>query len=743
MISASWVMAMACSAPLLLAAPQLRAQSTLQRTSLSRLRDSLEHVGDVAALRVAETALIDVARSDRDNAMLHLRLGLLALRLHAVDSVPHVDDAIGEFEWAVSLQPEWPWAWFGLGVAEAAVRDRSSSAVGGLWYMLGLDRESRSSAAFARAIHADPTFVDGILALGRTAQAQRIDAPIAPALDALRGATATPVGWHPDLLLERGRLERLGGSADSAVRMFTLAALLSRRTDLALLELARTLPLLVPDSSVPRSRSLTASKAYYAAASSDDPELIAMYRRDLEPIAPDSSLRRFDALDDTARVHWLRDFWHRRAALDLRADDDRLEEHFQRWAFARREFRLPPFRRRYNFGTELFRSGDLELDDRGVIWLRHGEPSLRIEWPTTRHRERSLNGQPISPNHGNESWRYDRPEGALVLHFVAETDPHDFRVVESPAFLDVPGDVIALRADELPGVARLLRVNEESPAWSWVSEEVRLLGRRSMGIATGSDSWERQYATRLGGRAQWFAVGIRTGQPLVHIVYAVDAGALREAFGSWATVPLHVRAVAFDSMGVLLGGLDTVQVVPVPAPGVQQIAMRAELPVQPGTVRVRLGVEASPALGAVYPLDSLIVPKVGGDSLVLSAILVGRAGPALPWPIIAADTAWIDASGVYAPGDTLVVYAEAYGLRAGASAMVQLSVTRRRTGLARLLGASATEIALTEPIRVPGNVLSIRRSLALGGLEPGSYVLELKVVQGSRITGRRRGLVIR
>lgn len=736
-------MAMAFGAALLLAVPAAHAQSPVQRAALTRLRDSLERVGDVAALRIAESALIDVARSDRDNAVVHLRLGLLALRLHAIDSVPHVDDAIGEFEWAVSLKPEWPWAWFGLGLAEAEVRDRSSSAVGGLWYMLGLDRESRSGTAFARAIQADPTFVDGIIALARTAQAQRIDAPIAPALKAIRGATATPVGWHPDLLMERGRLERLGGSADSAVRMFTLAALLGRRTDLALLELARTLPLVAPDSGVRRSRPLPAAIPYYAAAASHDPEIIAMYRRDLEPIATDSSMRRFDALTDTARVRWLRDFWHGRAALDLRADDDRLEEHFRRWAFARREFRLPPFRRRYNFGTELFRSGDLELDDRGVIWLRHGEPSLRIEWPVSRHRERSINGQAIPPNRGNESWRYDRPEGPLVLHFVAETDPQDFRVVESPALLDVPADVIAFRADELPGVARLLRINEESAAWAWVSEEVRLLGRRSIAVATGSDSWERQYADRLGGRAQWFAVGVRNGRPLVHIVYAVDADALREAFGHTATVPLHVRAVAFDSMGLLLGGLDTVQVVPVPGPGVQQIAMRAELPVPPGTVRVRLGVEASPGLGAVYPVDSLVVPNAGGDSLVLSAVLVGRAGPALPWPVTPADTAWIDPSGVYTPGDTLVVYAEAYGLRSGGSAMVQLTVTRQRTGLSRLFGASATAIALAEPVRVGGSVMSIRRSLALGGLEAGSYVLELKVVQGSRTTTRRRGLVVR
>ncbi len=738
-------MAIAGSLLALLAGPRapVHAQSAVERAALTRFRDSLARVGDVGALRAAESALIDVARIDRDNALMHLRLGMVALRLHEIDSVPHVDDAISEFEWAVSLQPEWPWTWFGLGLAEAAAPDRASSAVGGLWYMLGLDPQSRSGAAFARAIRADPAFVDGIVALARTAQAQRIDAPIVPALEAIRGATATPVGWHPDLLLERGRLERLGGSVDSAVAMFRLAALLGRRTDLALLELARTLPLLAPDSSDRRRQPLTSAMSYYTVAASDDPEVVAMYRRDLEPISTDSALRHFDVLTDTARVRWLRDFWHRRAALDLRSADDRLAEHFRRWAYARREFRLPPFRRRYNFGVELFRSGDTELDDRGVIWLRHGEPSVRIEWPLSRHRERSVNGRSIPASHGNESWRYDLREGALVLHFVAENDPQDFRVVESPTALDVPADVIAQRAEELPGVARLLRINEESAAWSWVSEEVRLLGRRSIAVATASDSWERAYATTLEGWAQWMAVGVRRGRPLVHVVYAVDSDQLREAFGAAVTVPMRVRVVAFDSVGTLLGSLDTLQVVPIPAPGVHQIAMRAELSVPPGAVRFRLGVEASPGVGAVYPVDSLALPDVAGDSLALSAILAGRAGAALPWAPSADDTVWIAPAWVFSPQDTLVVYAEAYGVRGASPATVRLTVTRQRTGLARIFGRSVSAIALAEPVRPAGGVLAIRRSIALGGLEPGIYALHVEVVQGGRSTSRRRDLTIR
>lgn len=732
---------MLVAAVTIVVAPPAAAQDPVQRQELQVFRDSLDLMRDVASLRGMEASFIERARAHRDDPMLHLRLGLIALRLHATDSVPHADDAISEFEWASTLQPEWPWPWFGLGLAESLLKDRSRQFAGGLWFMLGLDRESRAGAAFARSIAADPAFVEGLLAFARTALQQRIDAPLDPALDALRAATASMAGWHPDLLLERGRLERLAGHPDSAVRVFSRSLLLGRRPNLAWLELARTLP--IADSAAATEGGAPAAHevAYYTAAASNDADIVAMLRRDIEPIAVDSQLRAFDRLRDTARVAWLRTFWGVRDAMDLRSSGDRLGEHFRRWAIARRDFRLPPFRRVYAFGSELYRSGDAELDDRGIIWLRHGKPAVRIEWPTSRSTEQQLAKQ----HFGNESWRYDRPDGALVLHFVATDDPQDYRVVESPLLLDVPGDVIATRASEIPGMARLLRVNEASPSWTWVSEDVRLRGRRSVAVATRTDSWERQYETTLQGRAQWLPAGTREGRPLVHLVYAVDAAALRALPGAdtLRSVPITVRAVALDRHGALLGVLDTVQSVPMPSPSTRLVAMRAEFLAQPGVVRVRLGVEVDRRTGATYPVDSLVVPAVNGDSLALSALLVGVSDRSLPWAATAADTVWLDANGVYAPSDTVVIYGEAYGLRTDVPATLRITITRQRTGVARLLGSSATAIALTERLNPAAPTAGLRRSIALSRLEPGSYVLELRIEQGAHSQVRRRGLTVR
>ena len=740
MISRRIVSLLCAGLSLLGGARAATAQSPEVRLRLQLLRDSLDGISSASALRGLEQSTIEVARVQRDDAVVHVRLGLIALRLHAVDSTSHVDDAIGEFEWAATLQPTWPWPWFGLGLAESEAKDRARSFGGGVFFMLGLDRDTRAGAAFSRAIAADPSFVDGLVAFARTARRQRIGAPLQPALDALRGATVSPIGWHPDLLMERGRLERLTQHPDSAIRMFTLALLLGRRPDMAWLELARTLPLGTGKTAL----RVTQETAYYTGASLADREVVAMYRRDIEPIATDSQLLAFDSLSASMRADWLRTFWSTRDVMDLRAPGARLGEHFRRWDVAQRQFRLPPFRRLYDYGTERYRSGDSDLDDRGIIWLRHGAPAVRIEWPKSRNTPRSRNGADIPPNYGNESWRYDRADGALVLHFVAETDPQDYRVVETPMLLDVPGDVIALRANELPGVARLLRVNEESAAWGWISEDVRLRGRRSVGVATRTDSWERTYPVSLGGRAQWLAVGARGGRPLLHLVYAVDAAALRALPGADTlhSVPIKVRAVALDREGRPIGSLDTVQAVAMPSAASRLVAMRVDFPVEPGMVRVRLGVEVTPHIGAMYPVDSLVVPSVTGDSLALSALLLGVRERSLPWAA-SADTAWLDANGVFSTSDTVVVYGEAYGIRPDVPATVRLRVSRQRTGVARLLGGSSTEIALTEQVRLDAPSSAIRREVALGRLRPGSYTLELHVEQGNRRIIRRRGLTIR
>ena len=157
-----------------LATPSAHGQSPLQRDALTRLRDSLTYARDTIALRALESREIDHARTRRDDPMVHLRLGLIALQLAEQLGGRHWDDAYSEFEWAAELAPTWPWPWFGIGLTASAAPDRAEGFAGGLYAMIGADRHRIAGTAFAKAVSLDPSFTDGLLEFAMTARDTRM-----------------------------------------------------------------------------------------------------------------------------------------------------------------------------------------------------------------------------------------------------------------------------------------------------------------------------------------------------------------------------------------------------------------------------------------------------------------------------------------------------------------------------------------------------------------------------------------
>ncbi len=131
--------------------------------------------------------------------MIHLKLGFLSLRLGDLGGQAHYDDAASEFQWAIDLQPSWPYAWYGMGLAEYGVGDSQVSFVTGLKTMLGKDALTRSAVAFAKSAEVDPSFVRGLVDLANTALRQRVNIKLGVALEALRRA-----GTHPRRSRSRG-----------------------------------------------------------------------------------------------------------------------------------------------------------------------------------------------------------------------------------------------------------------------------------------------------------------------------------------------------------------------------------------------------------------------------------------------------------------------------------------------------------------------------------------------------------
>src|SRR5882724_5993737 len=160
-------------------------------------------------------------------------------------------------------------------------------------------------------------------------------------------------------------------------------------------------------------------------------------------------MREFDLAHGAKRAAYLKQFWSQRDRAELRADGERLREHYRRLFYARKNFQLTSLNRHYDI-VERYRSGSRDFDDRGVIYIRHGEPSSRATYAAPG----------LEPN---ESWRYTRPEGDLIFHFVAREDVQDFKLVES--LFDVLGfsQQIALREDRAwddPMAAQLMLSRE-------------------------------------------------------------------------------------------------------------------------------------------------------------------------------------------------------------------------------------------------------------------------------------------
>ena len=85
-------------------------------------------------------------------------------------------------------------------------------------------------------------------------------------------------------------------------------------------------------------------------------------------------------------------------------------------------FRLiPAWTYQYQFGMP-FRSGSDELDDRGIVYIRHGEPDQLINHFGGEGEEAA------------QTWLYVRPEGNLIFHFkqtAAKKGVSGWRAVES------------------------------------------------------------------------------------------------------------------------------------------------------------------------------------------------------------------------------------------------------------------------------------------------------------------------
>ncbi len=714
-----------CIGLALCAGPVALAQSPDDRAVLAQFRDSLAGLHDTTALVALEQRLIAIARDDRQNAMHHLRLGFVAVRLGDLGSRSRYDDGAGEFEWATELQPSWPWGWYGLGIAEDRVGDSEVSLVQGLQAMFGKDHLSRAANAYARSVQADPSFVRGLVELAATALRQRINIKTALAREALRQAATTSAAANPEVLLYRGRVEREVGDIDSALVAFQSYLARGGHRGLGQLELARTQFL---------RGSLAGQQAYYEGASSDDTGSVAEYRIDVGIVSNDSALNEFNGNKGERRVAFLKRFWSQRDRAALLADGERLREHYRRIFYARKNFQLVSTNRHYDI-VERFRSGSLDYDDRGVIYVRHGEPTHRARYDAP--------GVPL-----NESWHYERADGDLIFHFLAREDVQDYKLVES--LFDVLGfsGAISLRGDRdnaAGGLANeLLRTREKfSPVYTrlmvagtagsqkYFTEE-RAQGRRSIAVGTRTDSYELTYARRLKLETEVVVAGHDSGGgSLLHVSYAIPGSALHEvATQRGPLYPVRLRLSVLDRTGRPVASIDTTKysLAKEPIGPNQHLVGLLRVPVIPGQLVYRLAVEQGDDNGVILAADTITAGDFTGQRFELSDLVLGSRDANLTWRPTPGDTVWFNPLGRYPRTGIMEVYYEVYGLPGGSGIRTEVQVTKQGSGgFLGLFGSRKPAIKLSFDEQTDGPETRFRRSVSLERLSPGQYWIEVTV----------------
>jgi GWxTD domain-containing protein len=513
------------------------------------------------------------------------------------------------------------------------------------------------------------------------------------------------------------------GSPDSAAVAFRL--LLARDTADAgtRLEMART-GFLTED---PAAVSL-----WYGGLRRADSASLARYRADLAYIMPDSLLVAFDLADAESREALVRAFWAERDRAQLRGDGERLAEHYRRLDFAMRNFRLTATRRQYDI-VERFRSGQDQLDDRGIVHIRHGAPDDRVSYTAAG----------VEPN---ETWRYRREGADLLVHFVARQDVQDFRLVES-AF-DVLGFAtsIAMRStDEMlgeyehlegvirtregldPSYRRLLGAGRGSAA-GLLTEE-RAAGRRGMEVATSTDSWPLRFSAALPGTVDVVAVGTEAGGPLVHLAYAIPTtGLSAELVEDGVLYEVRLRAGALSLDAVPVAALDTTLRVRRAAPLADGEYLYGRVPVRvpAGPLVVRTALETARG-GLVTAPDTIRVMDPALARPALSDLALGTRRIPLAWaPAADADSAWFHPRAAFRADDPMELLVEVGGVAPLAPYRLEIAVRRPGGGIfRRLFGGGGTAVRVTFAAEHPGGVARVRRTLALDRLAPGAYELEV------------------
>ena len=660
----------AIAIPFACLASPVQAQDETDRMVLYNLGLQLAEMTEASPVRALELRGINRARNDRDNALLHLELGLIAYRLgELTGEYQHFENAASEFEWAAELQPDWPYPHYGRSISELALlgseRDMQGSNVRRVF---GTDPAGAARNAALDALEIDPSFVPAVGALAAAFNAQSLARNEEEVLDAVRSAAATSAGDDPLLQLAMGRIERDKGDLDSAVAAFERMIELGGDASVANLEIART--------ELSRGNLEVGQDRYYAGIMPDmSDDALRLYIRDLSWISNDDELSEMPA-DRDALALWIREFWTRRDAIDARRPGDRLAEHYRRYVTARNRYRAvltnskDPFQYsglnpRYIFSTE-----QNEFDDRGIIYIRHGEP-----------QDEEYRGS-------RASWAYDSDTGRRVVHF-REQAMRQYRLVDSD-----PNSRLSVLYGR-PRITASMLQRQQNANLGIIAE-----------LAT-TDRFVQDFQTEID--AAWQVLAFDGPGDSVDVLIGVDAG--RAGLETWA------YGLSYDSSEVYQARSTSdprVMLLRVPDAG----------------YKVSAAFTTGSNRGDVWKTDSLNIYGPASRPN-LSDLIVADSEVFFPWARSGGDTIAFSPELEFDLGSRVQLSYQVLGLEEGDTYDVLLEVLEEGGGVlsnfVRLFGRNNRALTLEFTDVASGPVSEVRQSLDLGELPVGRYEIRLRV----------------
>lgn len=582
---------------------RLHAQSAEVRGRLRLLEDSLALIATADAANGAAAANVAALQGNKSDPTLLMRAGLAQLRAGQLTAnrAP-LDRAQGFFDEAVFRSPDsWPWPWYGLALADLALDSTDAVVKRSMHSGPGVYYHDAALHALGKALEADSSFVPAATLLGDILLPFGERSLNDELTRAVRRAAASNRAASPWLAL--GRLYRNMHQSDSAITAFHQYVTLGGDSGLGLLEEAR--------SRFARGQVQAASTAYYTGARVADALARQQYRRDLGWVASPEELAAFDQVPRDSLEPFVRAFWAKRDAEEMRDPGERLREHVRRWRYVFEHFQLSaraegtPQRGGANCGPGMFPSlrddpashahsataleaavpPDLQLfepgiyaatwrgkrmvDDRGLIYMRHGEPDKRATASLEQARyntvqsmivassvagkeKQFLEEQAARPNPNgvvnmagtitlaekaheltghiqvgagntpaqtetrpNESWKYMTPHGNLLFHFcgsMALGTTAATTLVEmlplSPEMLG-PRSSLDPRFGTLEGELMTFRAGQGNlpSAAREMTRELAEKGRRDIAVGLSTDEFAPEFKHDITPFTQFYAVG--------------------------------------------------------------------------------------------------------------------------------------------------------------------------------------------------------------------------------------------